>query len=59
MDKIIDLHHDIFFFVILLILFVIYIMFTQIELFKDSNVRFYEGNTLPSNIVHNRPLETV
>jgi cytochrome c oxidase subunit 2 len=28
-------------------------------LFKDSNVRFYEGNTLPSNIVHNRPLETV
>jgi cytochrome c oxidase subunit 1 len=59
MEAIIDLHHDIFFFLILISIFVTWMLFIIVFSFKTSNVKYYLKNSLPSNEVHNDTLEIV
>jgi cytochrome c oxidase subunit 1 len=61
MESIIDLHHDIFFFLILISMFVSWMLISIILLFDTSNKIYYENakNGVPSRVVHNTNLEIV
>jgi cytochrome c oxidase subunit 1 len=61
MAAIIDLHHDIFFFLILISFFVTWMIFIIVIRFKDSNGKYYTPGTrpLPSKVIHDQDLEIV
>jgi len=59
MEGIIDLHHDIFFFLIIISVFVSWMLFLLIYAFNSKNVIYFKGGRLPSKVVHNTELEII
>jgi cytochrome c oxidase subunit I len=64
MEGILNLHHDIMFFMILILIFVSWLMYKTIVLFSVKNNKFWYYTTnsderYPSNIQHNSVLEIV
>jgi len=59
MEGIIDLHHDIFFFLILISFFVSWMLFIIVFTFRSNNGVHFKSSRLPSQIIHNTELEIV
>ena len=59
MEGLIDLHHDILFFLILISVFVSWMLFVLVIFFKDTNDKYYTEVLLPSKVVHNTKLEII
>jgi len=61
MTSLVDLHHDIFFFLILISVFVTWMLFIIIVKFKDSNSKYYAigDRPLASKVMHDTRLEVI
>jgi cytochrome c oxidase subunit II len=59
MQGIIDLHHDIMFFLIFIIVFVLWMMGTIIIYFNEKTVSAWATDYKPSRVYHNAPLEVI
>lgn len=59
MEGIIDLHHDIFFFLIIISLFVTWMLGIIVYAFNSKKTMYFKGGRLPSKIIHNTELEVI